>query len=531
MELKNLGQTAASALIHTDNRLEREHWTMFRQKLFGIAAAATLGSAAMVGTSSANAIDLDAMADAKANPAVTYATETLSTKVEDGSMYYVLADGANMLDTTVALGVAGAGADEDDLIITFTLDGMVFTETSAAAITGLTATRAQGGMKGDNQVIFTADRGSGNDAATVITLSVANLGVSTGGGGVGVTIVNVQQRALLQNIDGIENPGTKTASYPGAVSVTSGIKATATPNNPMATVANSFQSFGTHDEDANAATPETPDRDATLGSFSVALSSEATARHRNAADGSVVTELTVLIAAATGAAANAPGDDSSVTIMGDFSFVEKAWLDDGTDCADTDGTTETDLRITNSDGMVTDTTMLQKQSLGYVNSRPNLCIRVPVHTEDEPVSIPATDAYTAMTMYKTGTATGMMVPADGSHDLGMITRDGTTVRLPYLSTNEKFNQRIRMVNRSSNEARYELDFHGNGDMDGMDAIGTLAANAITVLSLRDNDVVTPGSGTATSATLIIEAQKGMVDVATVQTNRETGNTDYPGLRG
>ena len=56
MELKNLGQTAASALIHTDIPLEREHWTMFRNKISGIAAAATLGLAAMLGSTAAHAV-------------------------------------------------------------------------------------------------------------------------------------------------------------------------------------------------------------------------------------------------------------------------------------------------------------------------------------------------------------------------------------------------------------------------------------------------------------------------------------------
>ena len=70
-----------------------------------------------------------------------------------------------------------------------------------------------------------------------------------------------------------------------------------------------------------------------------------------------------------------------------------------------------------------------------------------------------------------------------------------------------------------------MEFHGADDAAGMDATGMLAADSITVLSLRTDDVVTVGSGNSTSGTIIVEAQPGMIDVATVQTNRETGNTD------
>ena len=38
-------------------------------------------------------------------------------------------------------------------------------------------------------------------------------------------------------------------------------------------------------------------------------------------------------------------------------------------------------------------------------------------------------------------------------------------------------------------------------------------------------IVTPGGGSSTSGTLIIEAQTSMIDVATVQTNRDTGASD------
>ena len=83
---------------------------MFRNKLLGIAAAATLGSAAMLGSTAANAqINLDATATEKASPSVTYATETLTAKVSGSSTHYVVTDATN-LNITATLGPAGGGA-------------------------------------------------------------------------------------------------------------------------------------------------------------------------------------------------------------------------------------------------------------------------------------------------------------------------------------------------------------------------------------------------------------------------------------
>ena len=145
MELKNLGQTAASALIHMDIRLKREHWTMFRNKTLGIAAAATLGLAAMLGSTSAYALkifgtaptDRAALVGAMTNDSVTYASETLLTtevtEVEGDSTTYYNVGGTG----TLVLSVPGdIGADEDDIyLVTVKLDGMVFRGAPTVTVT------------------------------------------------------------------------------------------------------------------------------------------------------------------------------------------------------------------------------------------------------------------------------------------------------------------------------------------------------------------------------------------------------------
>ena len=122
MELKNLGQTAASALIHMDIRLEREHWTMFRNKVIGIAAAATLGLAAMLGSTAAHAVKVctevpenrDALTMMGGNCAdsTTFALETLleanereASDSSDTTTYYDLDDEGIHLAAPADIGV------------------------------------------------------------------------------------------------------------------------------------------------------------------------------------------------------------------------------------------------------------------------------------------------------------------------------------------------------------------------------------------------------------------------------------------
>ena len=251
----------------------------------------------------------------------------------------------------------------------------------------------------------------------------------------------------------------------------------------------------------------------------------------SATTGAAVAAMTELMSTGTSGTPAVP--DSSVTFSGDFSFTSKVFLHGDTDCgaattddhvdatnSDTDeASAETDIRMMDGDMVMGTTTALNVTAF---TAAQYLCIMIDPEAEDA-MRIPATSAYTAMGSYQK-IADAAIGPMPMEQTLGMVERNGTTVRLPYLSTNEKFNQRIRIVNRGP-EARYDMSFHGADDMAGEDANGMLAANAITVLSLRTDDVVMPGNGNNTSGTLIVEAQPGMIDVATVQINRETGNSD------
>ena len=117
-------------------------------------------------------------------------------------------------------------------------------------------------------------------------------------------------------------------------------------------------------------------------------------------------------------------------------------------------------------------------------------------------------------------------PNDGEHSLGSITRDGTTVHIPYLTTWADYNQRIVVSNRSANEASYWITFRPEDGVmatPGMYAMGTLAAKSTIVL--RAMDVVTLEGRTRTAATFVAEAKSTQIDVATVIVNMMTGSTD------
>jgi hypothetical protein len=121
-------------------------------------------------------------------------------------------------------------------------------------------------------------------------------------------------------------------------------------------------------------------------------------------------------------------------------------------------------------------------------------------------------------------------PAVGEAGLGVasIEHDGTTVQIPYLTTYDQYNQRIVIVNRTKDDVGYSITFStedGVTATPGMDAEGTADGKTTTVLSLRNDDVVTIEGGTRASAEVILLADPTMVDVATQVINTMGGGTD------
>ncbi len=112
--------------------------------------------------------------------------------------------------------------------------------------------------------------------------------------------------------------------------------------------------------------------------------------------------------------------------------------------------------------------------------------------------------------------------------IGNIRRNGTTVKLTYLTVSEKYNQRMIIVNDGSNDATYTLGSFvtevGTRAMPKAAASGTVPAGGQVVLRVSDLVEFT-GQMTRAAATLTISGASDDIRVATTQVNLLDGSTD------
>ena len=499
---------------------------MFRHKFFGIAAAATLGLAAVLGSSAAYAVKIvgSATADPTADDAlasVTYAAETLlkgtdnmteATDKTDTATYYNIGGPELFIS-----GPADIAANPGDFyLVTFVLEGMVFQSDLATANLSPSGTfsLAAGGKAGDTTAVYrTTNTGAvATDARIALE---ANFAISGSAGTIKRTVTN----RALQGIEGIDHQMTHTGT--GIIKVAAALAEKAVPMNPEAEVAEGFKEFL-----AGRTT-------ASVGTLMVGFKE----MHRRASGSNAGDDVDMLdqIIDTTDDTATPPAPNSTVTFTGDFSFASKAFLHGDADCgaASTDAhvatpNTDEELAAAATELLVRDDEMVVAGTTMAVNVTEfdmpqHLCIMVDPDAE-EPMRIEATTAYTAMGSYK-GIADAAIGPMPEMQTLGMIGRNGVTVRLPYLTTNAKFSQRIRIVNRGA-AALYTIDLQ-SGDMPTSQE-DTLEANSVTDLMVGGEngfiDMIGGGRG-ATAGSLIIESQPSMIDVVSIQINRELGTTD------
>ena len=543
MELKNLGQTAGSALIHTDIRLEREHWTMFRNKTLGIAAAATLGIAAMLGTTAANAIKIFDSAPATRAAveagvdSFTYATETLLTsavtEVKGDSTKYYNVGGTG---TVVLSAPADVGANVDDIyVVAVTLDGMVLRSIPTLALvagTGIGSPAfnvATGGAVGAKTVVFRMTAGAIDASASVFNMT-ASFAVSEGGGSATLTMTNQTLAGL--NLEGVSG---RKEHRGNVIKVAPALKETAMANDLTASVESSFKKL--------------------MGGMTVGHVGFLTVgfnAHRIATDGDGTTNVAgledILVTGQTTVGSTTTAA-SSVSFMGDFSFTEKVFVHGDSDCGAPDSTDPTqsagadsdlasaegDIRMMEGEGdaaTVTNTTKSVNldatptdDSDALTGFTGYLCIMVQGDDADdmEAPRIPDTGAYTAMGSYM-ALDMAAMGPMGMERALGEINRDGTTIRIPFVTTSEGYNQRIVLVNRGP-ETRYEINFTPeDGTMVDPEMMEGMLPKGTTMM--RAQDVVTITGATArTAATIIVEALPSMIDAATVTINKGDGSSD------
>ena len=165
-----------------------------------------------------------------------------------------------------------------------------------------------------------------------------------------------------------------------------------------------------------------------------------------------------------------------------------------------------------------------------------LCVNVDVMgPETNMYPIPNSD-YTATAHFKTGRNTleaSQMAGMEG--DLASIKRNGASVDIPYLTTSEKHNQRLIIVNRGTrpvaitsiaftSEAGTDVELSATAQA-AMDAGLLMVPGNSTYVATMANTLEITGDSRRTAATVSFAATPGALSVATTQVNLSDGSTD------
>jgi hypothetical protein len=404
---------------------------------------------------------------------------TTEAKDDAKTKHYNIVNATNVLDFVVARGISTAVNTE--VFYRFEFENMVFGSVVAAGqITGTGAAHYAGGAIGENYVVVTS-----NDAATATDT------ITIGAGTVAVLLDEPVSVTVTIHSDGFDardgtNPRGKAVTLADAIQVVDGIEERGNSGGSVADVSTGFTRF-TGDVDTRQ-----------IGRL----------RINHVAD--VHSQASAPITALTGLLDST--DPITVTYMGDFS-VGTFSLNDESSCAGA-GIPST----VNSDK---DELTPNTQPDGSASVDQYLCVAV---TERNTMPLP-TGAFTATVEYS-GITNGM-----GRDDqvvtIGSIGRNGVTAHIPYLTTDERYNQRIVIVNRGGT-ADYSMTFSSEGGVmaaAGMEASGTLAANSTTVLMTSDVVTITGGPPHRASGMLSVVSASSDISVATNQTTRMGGSTD------
>ncbi|MBO6564236.1 MAG: hypothetical protein JJ956_05805, partial [Pseudomonadales bacterium] len=204
--------------------------------------------------------------------------------------------------------------------------------------------------------------------------------------------------------------------------------------------------------------------------------------------------------------------DLTITLGG----LDMGW---GTYFLDADGNCD-DVANRTAIALATDELSASVANVVGIDATPHAICAIAGGTEEIPESTLTAD------LEWTTVATAVAPLADTSDVVGSITRNGTTVQIPYLTTFEDYNQRIVLVNRHSQDADYTITFRGEDGVTwtaGEKATGEIPQGE--VLSVRARDVVTITGATRIAATVTVVAPSAVVDVATNQVNLSDGSTD------
>ena len=499
---------------------------MSSKRILGIAGAAIVGTLAGTGVVHAEI----SIGDSGTMGVATFARETFHrdrnvppTDGEGGPYYEASAHTGTpreVLNLNVPLKIVvpiSTATAPSSAVVTVDLENLVLTGTptpslivspatiaaTPANITGITPTVISGGQRGERRVQFGFTTDTSNpapaDARLLVTLS--RLGVDLNNPG-SITVTASRTFAGERIVE--------STVLTNAVMTADALSVKATPQMQTASVEDSFLKFkaGTGVADDQLA--------ANVGKLEIGIATTTPpttfldAGRGDATSGGEVT------------AASHIASDAVIAFLGDTSFV--ATDEDGKKevYVSTDATCPSGTSIEDAD----DATKLEAE-LDHFDDEDGayLCLKV----DGQTVIPPVTEPYTVNISYTSILGTNAASPPEAStEELGSIDRDGSSVRIAYLTTNRKYNQRLVVVNRTSSPVSYSMTFQTQEGVTanaGDGASGTFPVGR-TVMDVRD--IVTfdnGGNGSHGSAEMAAVVARGSLDVATVTTTIADGSTD------
>jgi len=445
--------------------------------------AATIAASFTTTAAFAAPVNLDATTIAPAK----YASETVAkAAVQTTGKATVIVDGADNLSVAAAVGFGFTA--NTSYYVRYDLTGAVFSTDKAfgdivvTGTTGEAVTVAQGGEEDSAFVIFEiVDADEATGTADVVTLANADLALT------GTGSATIQMRVFANAPDAVNETGSLVTKSGAIVSQVSAITTAFTADSAVADVDDGFTDFT---GDATVAT---------LGSIELT-----TATAFAADDGVAVVRGDVL-----------SDVKSTFVVSGDFSNALTTGkgvvsVDTQADCAGT--ATALTVDVTGATATLTNTTVLANATEMWVCLQP-----------DPATTIAATDAYTAALTADAGTD-GTYAVQTGT--LGSITRNGTTLEFPFITTFSEYNQRILMTNNSATDTTYSCTFTTEADTTataGTAATGTVPGN--TTVSFKATDMVTLTGKSRTAARCTLLSQATNIDAATTIVNLSDKSTD------
>lgn len=482
---------------------------MISSKTLRNAAAATLVT--LVGTGPAYAA-IEISSTGTVTNAVVVAKETITTAAErevganDAKYFSIISTGtaASLLAIETPLGFqVNATGDTATLQYTFSggmrwgfaaavaADVLTYQADGTTAITGGTRTVRVGGSEGDAGVTVQIS-GVALPATAKVRLVIEYLTFPSSGGANqsgGVTVA-----ANLNSTPPIGN----TIVAEDILRVVTGINDKVTPRNQAASSSSNFLTFAAGDTVTNEG------KTARFGQIDLGIA---------AVSGPTPGSTLILRNRGTGvitddAAGRTALSTARVGITGGLSFVERAYLSDAT-CA-----TSGSFNLLDANGAWK--TEAARATIAQAYNR-YLCIEV-----DGETPITSTEYMATIDNTKISDAIFDVSDQDGL-SLGAIGRDGTSVRIPFLSTFTGYNHRLILTNEGATEATYRVTFSTEGDATATAlarATGTVAANS--TITIPVGQLVRIEGGARTAATVMAEGQLG---VATVLINQADGSSD------